>query len=96
MGLSRAYLGAHSFNQIIFGALLGVTFAVIGHNWIKPLFLNLPEHVMGIQHGRRTYFVGCSRYLLTIFFGLFFPWFVSLFVLSFKSDRAFYHTVEYR
>ena len=34
-------LGANSFNQVIFGATLGFTMAMILHFWAKPWFLSL-------------------------------------------------------
>ena len=43
LGFSRAHLGLCFFNQILFGALLGLTLALICHLKVKPLFLALPE-----------------------------------------------------
>lgn len=36
-------LGANSFNQVLFGASLGFTFAMILNSWIKPFFLDLQQ-----------------------------------------------------
>lgn len=41
MGVSRVYLGAHSWNEVFFGFTLGMTFAGIGHYSVKPWFYAL-------------------------------------------------------
>lgn len=38
-------LGVNSVNQILFGATLGFTFAVILHFWVRPAFLYLPSRL---------------------------------------------------
>lgn len=43
MGFSRIYLGVGTYNEVLFGSLLGLTIALIGHFKVKPLFLALPE-----------------------------------------------------
>ena len=39
MALSRVTVGAHTLNEVLFGTLIGLTFAWIGHYKVKPLFL---------------------------------------------------------
>jgi len=39
MALSRVTMGAHTLNEVLFGTLIGITFAWIGHYKVKPLFL---------------------------------------------------------
>ena len=34
-------LGANSFNQVVFGATLGFTMALVLHFWVKPVFINM-------------------------------------------------------
>ena len=36
-------MGANSFNQVLFGASLGFTIAMILNSWIKPFFLDLQQ-----------------------------------------------------
>lgn len=43
MMCSRAYLGAHTWNQVLFGATLGVCLAVVAHHIIKPRFYGMWE-----------------------------------------------------
>lgn len=40
MALGRVYLGAHTLNEVLHGALVGSTMAAIGHYKVKPLFAN--------------------------------------------------------
>lgn len=47
MMCSRVYLGAHSWNQVLFGASLGVTIAIIGHRSVKPWFYGLWDRSLG-------------------------------------------------
>jgi len=42
MGFSRVYLGAHTYNQVLFGAMIGAYLAFVGHFAFKRAFLNLP------------------------------------------------------
>ena len=39
--ISLVLLGANSFNQVIFGASIGLTLALILFSWVKPSFLSL-------------------------------------------------------
>ena len=41
MALSRVYLGAHTLNEVLHGALIGSTLAAIGHYKVKPSFANV-------------------------------------------------------
>ena len=43
MALSRVYLGAHTYNEVLYGALIGTTMAGICHFKIKSLVLKIPE-----------------------------------------------------
>ncbi len=47
MMCSRVYLGAHSWNQVVFGASLGFCLAIIGHRNVKPWFYGLCERSLG-------------------------------------------------
>ena len=38
LAISRVYLGAHSWNQVLFGALIGSFLAFIGHYTFKSFF----------------------------------------------------------
>jgi len=50
MAVSRVYLGAHSWNQVLFGFTWGVAFALIGHYQIKRYFYDFWDSC--IQDGR--------------------------------------------
>lgn len=47
-------LGANSFNQVLFGATLGLTFALILHFWIKPIILDM-QHRLTKKQIAETY-----------------------------------------
>lgn len=42
LAISRVYLGEHSYNQVLFGSTLGITFAFILHFKIKPILKAVP------------------------------------------------------
>ena len=95
MGFSRVYLGAHSYNQVVFGTTLGAAFAIIGHYKIKPIFLALPELLYTDQGGSK-YNVTAMSYLKTLTIGFIMPMILAGFVMLMNSDRAFYHSNEWR
>ena len=95
MGFSRVYLGAHSYNQVVFGTTLGAAFAIIGHYKIKPIFLALPELLYTDQGGSK-YNVTPMSYLKTLTIGFIMPMILAGFVMLMNSDRAFYHSNEWR
>lgn len=39
---SRVYLGLSSYNEVIYGSLIGVALAFVGHFRIKPIVKSLP------------------------------------------------------
>ena len=43
MGFSRVYLGAHSYNQVLFGATFGTVLAVICYYQLKSYYLAQPD-----------------------------------------------------
>jgi len=51
MGQSEVYFGGGSYNEVVFGALLGLTLAFIGHCKVKPFFLNMPETLYSAGDG---------------------------------------------
>jgi membrane-associated phospholipid phosphatase len=36
LAVSRVYVGAHSWNQVLFGATIGSVLALISHRYLKP------------------------------------------------------------
>mmetsp|Transcript_36679 Transcript_36679/g.49745 ORF Transcript_36679/g.49745 Transcript_36679/m.49745 type:complete len:100 (-) Transcript_36679:41-340(-) len=49
LGLSRVYLGAHSYNQVVFGGTLGIVLAAVGHYSIKPHFLGMQDKMVKVD-----------------------------------------------
>jgi membrane-associated phospholipid phosphatase len=41
LGISRVYLGAHSYNEVVFGTSLGLVVAFILHFFMKPALKRL-------------------------------------------------------
>jgi PAP2 superfamily len=64
MMCSRVYLGAHSWNQVLFGATLGTGLAVIGHYNIKYWFYGLWDRSLG----ENRYHVQWKEAFLMVFF----------------------------
>ena len=68
-------LGANAFNQVLFGASLGFTLAVIGHYWLQPWFLELQSKLMKkcmteTEHGDEVYedrYNLCFKHFVAIF-----------------------------
>jgi hypothetical protein len=54
--ISRMYLGDHSLDQIIFGALLGITFLVIYRFKLQYLLYNIIATLIKLEH-KLFYFV---------------------------------------
>ena len=65
MAKSRVFLGAHTFNEVLYGALLGVTLAFIGHYKVKPFVIQIPELLIS-QDNDEKYQVR-TRYILITF-----------------------------
>ena len=95
MGFSRVYLGVHSINQVIFGTLLGITFAFLGHYKVKPLFLSSPEYLYSDTGGSK-YGVTCLSHFKAMIYGYFIPMLIATMILLTADDMAFYHTNEWR
>ena len=91
MGFSRVYLGAHAINQVIFGVLLAITFALVGHYKVKPIFLDMPEYLYSDMEGSK-YQVTLMSYVKSMIFGLVLPMILASLVLLMKVDMAFYHS----
>ena len=94
MGFSRVYLGVHSMDQVLFGAILGATLALIGHYKVKPFFLGLPEMLYSQESGSKFAVTGLS-YCKALAFGLGLPLLLAAFVLMMSDDMAFYHSNEW-
>jgi PAP2 superfamily len=45
LGVSRVFLGEHSYNQVFFGSQLGIALAGILHYFVKPLIKKFPSWV---------------------------------------------------
>lgn len=83
MAVSRVYLGAHSWNQVMFGLSLGLAFAFIGHYFVKESFYNFWDRC--IEDGRyRTPWQELVKVLLFVIFFVF----LSLVVLKMKISGA--------
>ena len=94
MGFSRVYLGALSYNQVIFGATFGAALALIGHFRVKPVFLALPELLYSDEGGSK-YRVTVMTYIKTLLLGFVLPMSLAGFILLMNSDRAFHHSNQW-
>lgn len=45
LGLSRVFLGEHSYNQVVHGTLIGSYLAVVLHYFVKPVVKQFPNSV---------------------------------------------------
>ena len=88
-------LGANSFNQVIFGASLGFTLAMISHFWLKPVFLDLQarltkkqmtETELGDEVYEDRYMLRVKHLLLVLFLTLVIPLIVAVIVLKSFGD----------
>ena len=52
MAKSRVFLGAHTLNEVLFGFLIGITMATIGHFKVKPFMMRLPEMLYAAEQDR--------------------------------------------
>ena len=95
LAFSRVFLGAHSINQVIFGTILGATFAIIGHYRVKPIFLALPESMRNVGLGPKYRVTVCS-FFKAFMYGLILPMTLAVLVLLMKDDSAFYRSNQYR
>ena len=94
LGFSRAYLGLCFFNQILFGALLGLTLALICHLKVKPLFLAMPEMLYG-EHDGSVYKVTPMSFVKSFCLGFILPMLLACSILLMREDRAFHHSNEW-
>ena len=53
MGFSRVYLGAHTYNQVLFGSMIGAYLAFVGHFVFKRAFLNIPVSLINNDIGTK-------------------------------------------
>jgi membrane-associated phospholipid phosphatase len=64
---SRMYLGAHSLNEVIFGAVLGCVYLVIYHYKLQQFFYQVIADILNKRH-RLFYFIGntiaCLSFIL--------------------------------
>ena len=84
-------LGANSYNQVLFGASLGFTVAMVGHFWVKPFFIDLQarltkkqiaETSMGDEVYEDRYMLKIRHLALVIFFTLILPLGIAYLVLD--------------
>ena len=84
-------LGANSYNQVIFGATIGFTLAMVSHFWVKPLFIDLQarftkkqiaETSMGDEVYEDRYMLKIRHLVLVILFTLILPLGISYLVLD--------------
>ena len=84
-------LGANSYNQVLFGASLGFTVAMVGHFWVKPFFIDLQarltkkqiaETSMGDEVYEDRYMLKIRHLALVILFTLILPLGIAYLVLD--------------
>ena len=65
MCFSRIYLGAHTYNQVIFGTMVGTLMALIYHYQLKWFYYEQPERHFNLDKGT-GYIVKAGEYVKTI------------------------------
>ena len=84
-------LGANSYNQVLFGASLGFTVAMVGHFWVKPFFIDLQarltkkqiaETSMGDEVYEDRYMLKIRHLALLLLFTLILPLGIAYLVLD--------------
>ena len=84
-------LGANSFNQVIFGATLGFTMAIILYFWVKSFFINLQSRLtkkqMGVSHQgdevyEDRYMLRFKHLIIVILLTLVLPLAIAVYVLN--------------
>lgn len=68
LAFSRVYLGAHSWNQVLFGATLGIALAYSGHYVVKPYLLHMTDKLIDEISGK--FEISWYRYLIVFAFAL--------------------------
>ena len=91
LGFGRVFLGACAFNQVIFGAILGLVLAFVGHFRIKSFFLGIPEMLYSDDRGS-NYAVTCGTHMKTLLVALIGPMILAFVVYLLHSERAFYNS----
>ena len=72
-------------NEVLFGTLLGVTMAAIGHYKVKPLFLSLPE-LLYSKEEEEKYAIDRWTYLKAFFGSFVVPMGVAALMLSLRYE----------
>ena len=84
-------LGANSFNQVIFCAILGFTMAIILYFWVKSFFINLQSRLtkkqMGVSHQgdevyEDRYMLRFKHLIIVILLTLVLPLAIAVYVLN--------------
>jgi hypothetical protein len=87
-GIGRVYLGAHSYNQVIFGATLGLLLAYVLHYELKPWFYELPVTLFTSsgEVGHQKYEVTARHYILALTVWLVAPACMALAIFTSRLD----------
>ena len=90
LATSRVYLGAHTLNEVLFGTIVGSTWAAIGHFKVKPFFLGLPGRLHSNEEEGK-YAVDRWTYLKALFGSLVVPMCVATLTLCIRhGEDEFY------
>jgi len=86
IGFGRVYLGAHSYNQVLFGAMLGIVLAYVCHYNLKPFFYQLPTKLFenNSNEGGQSYAIRLMDYAFVKLLWLVIPIGFGIFVLQMR------------
>ena len=88
-------LGSNSINQVVYGATIGVTSAVIFNYFVKPAFIYLPSHLLPLNQihqgedvlNQDRYMLRCKHLIFVALFTFVLPITIAVIVLISFGDE---------
>jgi len=89
LALSKAYLGAESYDQCLFGASIGIVFAYVGHYNVKPYFLGMQDSMskVALADGKPYYKVKWNKYYFGLLYIVIIPLAISLLIYKIGQQQ---------